>query len=77
MKTKLTLPTEVNENKNHLIIFDCTKLFGEEFGDYCDFKMAKFKFEFNSDQSTVTLLLDQVLTKFNSRINGAYRFKMS
>jgi len=43
MKTKLTLPTEVNENKNHLIIFDCTKLFGEEFGNYCDLKMASLE----------------------------------
>ena len=43
MKTKLTLPTEVNENKNHLIIFDCTKLFGEEFGNYCDLKMANLE----------------------------------
>lgn len=43
MKNKLTLPTELNENKNHLIIFDCTKLFGEEFGTYCDFKMQEIE----------------------------------
>ena len=41
--TKLSLPNEMNESKNHLIIFDCTKLFGEEFGKYCDSKMQEIE----------------------------------
>jgi len=41
MNNKLSLPSELNENRNHLIIFDCTKLFGEEFGKFCDLKMKE------------------------------------
>ena len=43
MSTRLTLPNEINENVNHLITFDCIKLFGEEFGKYCDLKMQEIE----------------------------------
>ena len=43
MSTRLTLPNEMNEDTNHLITFDCIKLFGEEFGKYCDLKMQEIE----------------------------------
>jgi myosin heavy subunit len=39
MSNILSLPNELSEDKNHLVIFDCTKLFGQEFGKFCDLKM--------------------------------------
>jgi len=33
----------MNEATNHLITFDCIKLFGEEFGKYCDLKMQEIE----------------------------------
>ena len=41
MSNILSLPNELSENKNHLVIFDCTKLFGLEFGKFCDLKMRE------------------------------------
>ena len=43
MSTRLSLPNEMNEATNHLITFDCIKLFGEEFGKYCDLKMQEIE----------------------------------
>jgi len=43
MSTRLSLPNEINEATNHLITFDCIKLFGEEFGKYCDLKMQEIE----------------------------------
>jgi len=43
MSTRLSLPNELNEDTNHLITFDCIKLFGEEFGKYCDLKMQEIE----------------------------------
>ena len=45
MSTRLTLPNEINEDINHLITFDCIKLFGEEFGKYCDLKMREIEYD--------------------------------
>ena len=33
----------MSEDTNHLITFDCIKLFGEEFGKYCDLKMQEIE----------------------------------
>jgi len=41
MSNILSLPNELSEDKNHLVIFDCTKLFGQEFGKFCDLKMTE------------------------------------
>ena len=41
MSNILSLPNELSEDKNHLVIFDCTKLFGQEFGKFCDLKMRE------------------------------------
>jgi myosin heavy subunit len=41
MSNILSLPNELSEDKNHLVIFDCTKLFGQEFGKFCDLKMSE------------------------------------
>jgi len=41
MNNILSLPNELSEDKNHLVIFDCTKLFGQEFGKYYDLKMSE------------------------------------
>jgi hypothetical protein len=41
MNNILSLPNELSEDKNHLVIFDCTKLFGQEFGKFCDLKMSE------------------------------------
>ena len=41
MNNILSLPNELSEDKNHLVIFDCTKLFGQEFGKFCDLKMRE------------------------------------
>ena len=41
MSNILSLPNELSEDKNHLVIFDCTKLFGQELGKFCDLKMIK------------------------------------
>jgi myosin heavy subunit len=43
MSTRLSLPNEMSEDTNHLITFDCIKLFGEEFGKYCDLKMQEIE----------------------------------
>ena len=43
MSTRLSLPNELSEDTNHLITFDCIKLFGEEFGKYCDLKMQEIE----------------------------------
>ena len=39
MSNILSLPNELSEDKNHLVIFDCTKLFGQELGKFCDLRM--------------------------------------
>ena len=41
MSNILSLPNELSEDKNHLVIFDCTKLFGQELGKFCDLRMIK------------------------------------
>jgi len=43
MSTSLSLPNKLSEDTNHLITFDCIKLFGEEFGKYCDLKMQEIE----------------------------------
>jgi hypothetical protein len=43
MSTRLSLPNKLSEDTNHLITFDCIKLFGEEFGKYCDLKMQEIE----------------------------------
>ena len=43
MSTRLSLPNGMSEDTNHLITFDCIKLFGEEFGKYCDLKMQEIE----------------------------------
>ena len=40
MSNILSLPNELSEDKNHLVIFDCTKLFGQELGKFCDLRMS-------------------------------------
>jgi hypothetical protein len=39
MSNILSLPNELSEDKNHLVLFDCTKLLGQELGKLCDLKM--------------------------------------
>jgi len=39
MSNILSLPNELSEDKNHLVLFDCTKLLGLELGKSCDLKM--------------------------------------
>ena len=41
MSNILSLPNELSEDKNHLVIFDCTKLFGQELGKFCDLRMGE------------------------------------
>ena len=41
MSNILSLPNELSEDKNHLVIFDCTKLFGQELGKFCDLRMSE------------------------------------
>jgi myosin heavy subunit len=41
MSNILSLPNELSEEKNHLVLFDCTKLLGQELGKYCDLKMRE------------------------------------
>ena len=41
MSNILSLPNELSEDKNHLVIFDCTKLFGQELGKFCDLRMRE------------------------------------
>ena len=41
MSNILSLPNELSEDKNHLVIFDCTKLFGQELGKFCHLRMSK------------------------------------
>jgi myosin heavy subunit len=43
MNSKLFLPTELSEISNNLVIFDCTRLFGEVFGEFCDHKMREIE----------------------------------
>jgi len=43
MNSKLFLPTELSEVSNNLVIFDCTRLFGEVFGEFCDHKMREIE----------------------------------
>ena len=39
MSDQLFLPTELSNASNKFVIFDCTRLFGEVFGEFCDQKM--------------------------------------
>ena len=41
MSNILSLPNELSEDKNHLVIFDCKKLFGQELGKFCDLRMSE------------------------------------
>jgi myosin heavy subunit len=41
MSNILFLPNELSEDKNHLVLFDCTKLLGLELGKLCDLKMRE------------------------------------
>ena len=41
MSNILSLPNELSEDKNHLVLFDCTKLLGQELGKFCDLKMRE------------------------------------
>lgn len=43
MSDQLFLPTELSKVSNNLVIFDCTRLFGEVFGEFCDQKMIKIE----------------------------------
>ena len=43
MSSKLFLPTELSKVSNNLVIFDCTRLFGEVFGEFCDNKMREIE----------------------------------
>ena len=54
MSSKLFLPTELSEVSNNLVIFDCTRLFGEVFGEFCDNKMREIE-----GQDWLTQIRDQ------------------
>lgn len=41
MSSELFLPTELSKVSNNLVIYDCTRLFGEIFGEFCDQKMKE------------------------------------
>ena len=41
MSDQLFLPIELSKVSNNLVIFDCTRLFGEVFGKFCDQKMLE------------------------------------
>lgn len=43
MSDELFLPTELSKVSNNLVVFDCTRLFGEVFGEFCDLKMKEIK----------------------------------
>jgi hypothetical protein len=43
MSDELFLPTELSKVSNNLVIFDCTRLFGEVFGEFCDQKMKEIE----------------------------------
>ena len=43
MSDELFLPTELSKVSNVLVIFDCTRLFGEVFGEFCDQKMKEIE----------------------------------
>jgi hypothetical protein len=43
MSDELFLPTELSKVSNNLVIFDCTRLFGEVFGEFCDLKMKEIE----------------------------------
>jgi len=43
MSNQLSLPTELSKVSNNLVIFDCTRLFGEVFGEFCDQKMIEIQ----------------------------------
>jgi hypothetical protein len=43
MSSELFLPTELSKVTNNLVIYDCTRLFGEIFGEFCDQKMKEIE----------------------------------
>jgi hypothetical protein len=43
MSDELFLPTELSKVSNNLVIFDCTRLFGEVFSEFCDLKMKEIE----------------------------------
>ena len=43
MIDQLLLPTELSKVSNNTVIFECTRLFGEVFGEFCDQKMSEFE----------------------------------
>ena len=43
MNSELFLPTELSKVSNNLVIYDCTRLFGEIFGEFCDQKMKEIE----------------------------------
>ena len=43
MSDELFLPTELSNVSNNLVIFDCTRLFGEVFSEFCDLKMKEIE----------------------------------
>lgn len=43
MSSELFLPTELSKVSNNLVIYDCTRLFGEIFGEFCDQKMKEIE----------------------------------
>jgi hypothetical protein len=54
MKDQLFLPTELSKVSNNLVIFDCTRLFGEVFGEFCHQKMIEIE-----GQDWLTQIRDQ------------------
>lgn len=54
MSDQLFLPTELSKVSNNLVIFDCTRLFGEVFGEFCDQKMIEIE-----GQDWLTQIRDQ------------------
>jgi hypothetical protein len=43
MSDELFLPTELSKVSNNLVIYDCTRLFGEVFGEFYDQKMKEIE----------------------------------
>ena len=43
MSDQLNLPTELSNSSNNIVIYDCTRLFGEVFGEFCDQKMKEIE----------------------------------
>lgn len=43
MIDQLLLPTELSKVSNNTVIFECTRLFGEVFGEFCDQKMSEIE----------------------------------